>query len=240
MRNNDLAMSNLESIPGGMKYLLQMYETIQAPFDEARQPEFESTEFDNLRMARRLNVRNVPKGELNSEPLPNPWAEKSALSFPLRPPSPPPPFRYSSSAPNSAKSSSSSIDSIMPNLTKGILPIPHSSKIDPRFPPSIIEQIMEKRSMAREKQKSLQKQPSSSSSTSSVVNKSKPSTMSAPSQRTTTTTSTTSEALLRQRYQAQLEKLDSMGFTDTERNARALTLTGGNVEAAIEWLLKQM
>lgn len=39
-----------------------------------------------------------------------------------------------------------------------------------------------------------------------------------------------------ERYQAQLETLAGMGFSDPSRNVRALMASGGNVEGAIEWL----
>ncbi|KAH6560367.1 hypothetical protein BASA60_000364 [Batrachochytrium salamandrivorans] len=37
-------------------------------------------------------------------------------------------------------------------------------------------------------------------------------------------------------YQVQLRQLQDMGFYSASENVRALTVTGGNVEAAIEWL----
>lgn len=40
-----------------------------------------------------------------------------------------------------------------------------------------------------------------------------------------------------ERFATQLQQLVDMGFFDPERNLRALQLTGGNVNAAIEWLL---
>lgn len=40
-----------------------------------------------------------------------------------------------------------------------------------------------------------------------------------------------------ERYQEQLRQLNEMGFWDAAKNLRALTLTGGNVHAAVEWLL---
>jgi len=40
-----------------------------------------------------------------------------------------------------------------------------------------------------------------------------------------------------QRYQIQLEQLSSMGFHDRAANIQALTLTGGDVNAAIERLI---
>ncbi|RKP12740.1 hypothetical protein BJ684DRAFT_4877, partial [Piptocephalis cylindrospora] len=39
------------------------------------------------------------------------------------------------------------------------------------------------------------------------------------------------------RYQEQLRQLNEMGFWEPQRNIQALQLTGGNVSAAIEWLL---
>lgn len=41
---------------------------------------------------------------------------------------------------------------------------------------------------------------------------------------------------IEERYETQLRQLSEMGFTDPTLNVRALTLTGGNLEAAIEWL----
>ena len=40
-------------------------------------------------------------------------------------------------------------------------------------------------------------------------------------------------------YTTQLQQLQDMGFFNRELNIRALQLTGGNVEAAVEWLLSQ-
>ncbi|KAJ2726664.1 hypothetical protein GGI07_000387 [Coemansia sp. Benny D115] len=40
-----------------------------------------------------------------------------------------------------------------------------------------------------------------------------------------------------ERFQTQLQQLNDMGFWNAAMNIRALTMTGGNVEAAIEYLL---
>ena len=45
-------------------------------------------------------------------------------------------------------------------------------------------------------------------------------------------------ARLQQLYSAQLQTLAEMGFFDAEANLRALVATGGNVQAAIERLLR--
>ena len=42
-----------------------------------------------------------------------------------------------------------------------------------------------------------------------------------------------------QLYATQLQDLAEMGFADAERNLRALVATGGNVPAAIEWMLSE-
>jgi ubiquilin len=40
------------------------------------------------------------------------------------------------------------------------------------------------------------------------------------------------------RYQAELAQLNDMGFHNAEANIRALVATGGNVQAALELLLR--
>eukprot|EP00158_Paraphelidium_tribonemae_P001812 Partr_v1_DN24839_c0_g1_i1_m29750 putative ubiquilin 3 len=42
------------------------------------------------------------------------------------------------------------------------------------------------------------------------------------------------------RWATQLQQLQDMGFFDPTENIRALTATAGNVNAAVEWLLRQM
>ena len=39
-----------------------------------------------------------------------------------------------------------------------------------------------------------------------------------------------------ERFATQLVQLQEMGFYDASENIRALTMTNGNVEAAVEWL----
>ena len=41
-----------------------------------------------------------------------------------------------------------------------------------------------------------------------------------------------------ERFQVQLQQLQDMGFYDASSNIRALLATGGNVNAAIEYLLQ--
>lgn len=39
------------------------------------------------------------------------------------------------------------------------------------------------------------------------------------------------------RFQSQLSQLEEMGFVEKQANIRALLATGGNVDAAVEYLL---
>ena len=71
MRNQDRAMSNLESLPGGQSALQRMYRDIQEPMLNAAQEQFSSNPFQALGSGNSENS-SQPTGE-NSAPLPNPW-----------------------------------------------------------------------------------------------------------------------------------------------------------------------
>ncbi|KAG0172517.1 Ubiquilin-4, partial [Apophysomyces sp. BC1015] len=51
------------------------------------------------------------------------------------------------------------------------------------------------------------------------------------------TTPTTPSEPPETRFQSQLEQLEEMGFSEKQANLRALLATGGDVQAAIEYLL---
>ncbi|KAF9432863.1 hypothetical protein BGZ76_010223 [Entomortierella beljakovae] len=75
LRNNDRALSNLEMIPGGFNHLRRMYHSVQEPMEASRSAPEPSTDDLNARFAARLNADTTPQaGQLNSTPLPNPWA----------------------------------------------------------------------------------------------------------------------------------------------------------------------
>ncbi|MGH0151889.1 UNVERIFIED_CONTAM: hypothetical protein FKN15_020796 [Acipenser sinensis] len=79
MRNQDRALSNLESIPGGYNALRRMYTDIQEPMLNAAQEQFGGNPFASL-------VNNLaaggsqPSRTENRDPLPNPWAPPAASS----------------------------------------------------------------------------------------------------------------------------------------------------------------
>ncbi|CAJ0832210.1 10917_t:CDS:2 [Entrophospora sp. SA101] len=77
MRNNDRALANLETIPGGFNHLRRMYHTLQEPLESAGRNNEQLSEAANQRLAQILNVEKPPEGRINTTPLPNPWAPRN-------------------------------------------------------------------------------------------------------------------------------------------------------------------
>merc|ERR1712038_947982 len=75
MRNQDRAMSNLESIPGGQSALQRMYRDIQEPMLNAAQDQFGSNPFQALSSNNEANSQQTT--DENPAPLPNPWSQSS-------------------------------------------------------------------------------------------------------------------------------------------------------------------
>jgi ubiquilin len=75
MRNQDRAMSNLESIPGGQSALQRMYRDIQEPMLNAAQDQFGSNPFQALSSNNEANSQQTT--DENTAPLPNPWSQSS-------------------------------------------------------------------------------------------------------------------------------------------------------------------
>uniref|UniRef100_A0A8C7LNQ0 Ubiquilin 4 n=1 Tax=Oncorhynchus mykiss TaxID=8022 RepID=A0A8C7LNQ0_ONCMY len=71
MRNQDRALSNLESIPGGYNALRRMYTDIQEPMFSAAREQFGNNPFSAL--GGNLDSGVQPSRTENREPLPNPW-----------------------------------------------------------------------------------------------------------------------------------------------------------------------
>uniref|UniRef100_UPI003AAC1E51 ubiquilin-4 n=1 Tax=Centroberyx gerrardi TaxID=166262 RepID=UPI003AAC1E51 len=72
MRNQDRALSNLESIPGGYNALRRMYTDIQEPMFSAAREQFGNNPFSALG-SNADNSGVQPSRTENREPLPNPW-----------------------------------------------------------------------------------------------------------------------------------------------------------------------
>jgi len=75
LRNQDRAMNNLESIPGGFQALSSLYHTVQSPLMDSLRPEQDkSTKEQNEYYAKKLlNGKKLDKTKINNDALPNPW-----------------------------------------------------------------------------------------------------------------------------------------------------------------------
>uniref|UniRef100_A0A674K4J0 Ubiquilin 4 n=1 Tax=Terrapene triunguis TaxID=2587831 RepID=A0A674K4J0_9SAUR len=73
MRNQDRALSNLESIPGGYNALRRMYTDIQEPMFSAAREQFGNNPFSSL-AGNSDSSSSQPLRTENREPLPNPWS----------------------------------------------------------------------------------------------------------------------------------------------------------------------
>ncbi|XP_069735837.1 ubiquilin-1-like isoform X3 [Phaenicophaeus curvirostris] len=78
MRNQDRALSNLESIPGGYNALRRMYTDIQEPMLNAAQEQFGGNPFASLVSDASSGRDSRPSRTENRDPLPNPWAPQSS------------------------------------------------------------------------------------------------------------------------------------------------------------------
>ncbi|KAM9590683.1 ubiquilin-1-like isoform 5-T9 [Morphnus guianensis] len=78
MRNQDRALSNLESIPGGYNALRRMYTDIQEPMLNAAQEQFGGNPFASLVSNASSGGDSQPSRTENRDPLPNPWAPQSS------------------------------------------------------------------------------------------------------------------------------------------------------------------
>ncbi|XP_048369064.1 ubiquilin-4 isoform X2 [Sphaerodactylus townsendi] len=76
MRNQDRALSNLESIPGGYNALRRMYTDIQEPMFSAAREQFGNNPFSAL--AGSSDSSTQPLRTENREPLPNPWSPSAS------------------------------------------------------------------------------------------------------------------------------------------------------------------
>uniref|UniRef100_A0ABM5F407 Ubiquilin-4 n=1 Tax=Pogona vitticeps TaxID=103695 RepID=A0ABM5F407_9SAUR len=79
MRNQDRALSNLESIPGGYNALRRMYTDIQEPMLSAAREQFGNNPFSSL-AGGSDHQNSQPLRTENREPLPNPWSPTLASS----------------------------------------------------------------------------------------------------------------------------------------------------------------
>ncbi|OPJ82335.1 ubiquilin-1 isoform B [Patagioenas fasciata monilis] len=119
MRNQDRALSNLESIPGGYNALRRMYTDIQEPMLNAAQEQFGGNPFASLVSNASTGGDSQPSRTENRDPLPNPWAPQSSSQTSTTNTSTTGESGNSSSAGNST-SDSTGQSSTAPNLGPGL------------------------------------------------------------------------------------------------------------------------
>ncbi|XP_055926163.1 ubiquilin-1-like [Argiope bruennichi] len=79
MRNQDRALSNIESVPGGYNALRRMYTELQEPMYNAAQEQFGTNPFASL-VSDNGDSTSSQQGTENRDPLPNPWAPGGSQS----------------------------------------------------------------------------------------------------------------------------------------------------------------
>ncbi|XP_068251457.1 ubiquilin-1-like [Nyctibius grandis] len=77
IRNHDVAMNSLESIPGGYSALEQMYREIEEPILDAVQAQLVNNPFASVDSNPPPRGARLPAHTENRRPLPNPWALQS-------------------------------------------------------------------------------------------------------------------------------------------------------------------
>uniref|UniRef100_A0A8D0GAE4 Ubiquilin 1 n=1 Tax=Sphenodon punctatus TaxID=8508 RepID=A0A8D0GAE4_SPHPU len=120
MRNQDRALSNLESIPGGYNALRRMYTDIQEPMLNAAQEQFGGNPFASLVSNQTSSGDSQPARTENRDPLPNPWAPQSGSQGSTTTTSNNGGDSGSSSSVGNSTTSSTGQSSTVPNLGPGV------------------------------------------------------------------------------------------------------------------------
>ncbi|XP_066921093.1 ubiquilin-1-like isoform X1 [Clytia hemisphaerica] len=109
MRNQDRAMSNLESIPGGFNALRRLYTDVQEPMMNAAEEQMRSQFGQNRTADSTPTPENPQRGTENLDPLPNPWGGSAARTSATTNTTPANPFSlFSSNANRSSANTSTS------------------------------------------------------------------------------------------------------------------------------------
>ncbi|CAM0135000.1 hypothetical protein VKS41_000426 [Umbelopsis sp. WA50703] len=240
-RNNDRALSNIEAIPGGFNHLRRMYSTLQDPLESAAHPPSRESEEANQRLAERLNVQHIPENQINTQALPNPWASNNANRSTAQAPASEATGSQAAANPFAALGGSGG-GGLPPFLNFGTPATGspqnnsannsnNSSNIPSNTPywmnPELLQFSMRMQQMMQQQQQQGSGQSGNTQSTPFF----NPFSVAQPS-------STPSEPP-EQRFASQITQLEEMGFSERDRNIRALLATGGDVQAAIEYLLTQ-
>uniref|UniRef100_A0AAR2LI00 Ubiquilin-4 n=1 Tax=Pygocentrus nattereri TaxID=42514 RepID=A0AAR2LI00_PYGNA len=231
MRNQDRALSNLESIPGGYNALRRMYTDIQEPMFSAAREQFGNNPFSALG-GNADGSGAQPSRTENREPLPNPWG--------------PPDTSSSGTGTTTTSTTSSTTPSVSNPLGVGSSSLGNGIFNSPGMQ-SLMQQISENPQLMqnmlsapymRSMMQSLAQNPeiaSQGSTPAAGTNPTQQQLMQQMLQMFAGGSASTQTPEVR--FQQQLEQLSAMGFINREANLQALIATGGDINAAIERLL---
>ncbi|KAG2186052.1 hypothetical protein INT43_002490, partial [Umbelopsis isabellina] len=239
-RNNDRALSNIEAIPGGFNHLRRMYSTLQDPLESAARPPSRESDEANQRLAERLNVQHIPENQINTQALPNPWASNTANRSTTQAPASEGTGSQAAANPFAALGGSGG-GGMSPFLNFGAPATGNaqnnptnnnntSSNIPGNTPMWMNPELLQF-SMRMQQMMQQQQQGGGQAGNTQAPPFFNP--FGAPQ-----ASSTPSEPP-EQRFASQITQLEEMGFSERDKNIRALLATGGNVQAAIEYLLTQ-
>ncbi|KAJ2894948.1 hypothetical protein IWW38_002438, partial [Coemansia aciculifera] len=262
-RNNDRVLSNLESTPGGYAHIRRMYHSIQEPLaraaeDSTRMPLDEL----NRRRARLLGVVKPDASRVNTTPLPNPWSRTrpraGSRASSLDPRNP---FSMtdqisrnadrlarldisSAAAAGGARdplglsqlqtqlsqlSSMSANNRTAPLSQQGV----QRSRSTSRPQPFSFQQHRGQQQHYQQQQQQQQQLPAQMSAMSMSSADSGLSISAAPPPPSLGNLSGVELSLHQERYRSELSQLEEMGFTDKDKNLRALIVTDGDLSLAL-------
>ncbi|KAI8993549.1 hypothetical protein BDB01DRAFT_776674 [Pilobolus umbonatus] len=255
-RNNDRALSNIEAIPGGFNHLRRIYNTFQSPLESAAASnQGRSSDEANERLARELHVESLPQNSLNTQALPNPWAPHTNTSNTTQSTSTPPtttgenPFAYlfggngGSMPPFGTMAQQQATPSTQPSANAQPSTNAQPSATPFWADPNFIQASLRMQQAMAESQRANTATNTNNNNNNNQQQLLQQMMMGFPGANygmgrlSDLAPQPTSVEPPEVRFRDQLAQLEEMGFSEKQANVRALLATGGNVEAAIEYLL---
>ncbi|KAJ3021573.1 hypothetical protein HKX48_008240 [Thoreauomyces humboldtii] len=220
MRNVDRQLLNIENIPGGFNALSSMYHDMNGPMDQMRE-ENPSTDETNRQFAEMFGAqrRSSDEGTVNNDALPNPWA------------APPAQARQASSAPGAAAGAFDPMGAMggFPGLLPG-----GGAGADP-FAMFNASSTLPGQTPGLDMNTMLQQLQMMQGFSGFPLAQHEPTQVAQPLPAAPTAIANTQAH--EERFALQLSALSDMGFQEKDQNIRALLAAGGNVEAAIAYML---
>jgi ubiquilin len=220
MRNQDRALANIESLPGGFNVLRRMYSDVHEPMLDAAMapgPGMGRSSSSSEQQQQQQQQQAPPGGA----PMPNPWGAPPATSAPAF----------------GAPGSGGSLGSLrgFPSLGSGLGGgLGGGAPRSGMFSPELIE-AMNQQMRSAWGGAPFVPVPAPATTSAPAPAQSGPS-LDGPNPWAPPSSSNSPE----QRYRSQLEQLEGMGFPDRKANIQALLKTAGSVNDAVELLIEQL